>query len=470
MLLVSLASLTGCGSDSSTFTAPPPTPPTSQSFTGVVTAGGSAAAGVSVRLYAASTSGYATAATALLSAATTTDSTGNFTVSGQYTCPAASTQLYLLAHGTSTHSATVLLTALGSCGSIVSGQTFTVNEVTTAAFVWSLVPFMASATSVGTSSANAAGLANAFLTAQLLADSATGKSPATATASTVTIESAKVYSLANALAPCASTAVCTALFTAATSGGIVPTDTAAAALAVVKHPAANVAAVYQSGATTSPFAGLSAAPADWTMTIASTGGGMNSPENVSVDSTGRAWVVSYLGLVNSFTITGTPVFPSGLTAPGLSESIGVTVDPSDNVWATSGTNDAVMEFSKSGTVLSGAAGYKAGGIRYPSAVAADASGNVWVVNNGNSSVTKLSSSGVPSQSNGYTANGALQFGLTVAIDSKSTPWIATAGGTAVHLAANGSLIRSATCCAIPNGIAIDGNDDPWVADQYGSAI
>ncbi|MEO6924556.1 MAG: NHL repeat-containing protein, partial [Bryocella sp.] len=130
----------------------------------------------------------------------------------------------------------------------------------------------------------------------------------------------------------------------------------------------------------------------------------------------------------------------------------------------------VMEFSKSGAVLSGAAGYKAGGIRYPSAVAADASGNVWVVNNGNSSVTKLSSSGVPSQSTGYAANGALQFGLTVAIDSKSTPWIATAGGTAVHLAANGSLIRSATCCAIPNGIAIDGNDDPWVADQYGSAI
>ncbi len=63
-----------------------------------------------------------------------------------------------------------LMTALGSCGGIGSGSVV-VNEVTTVASVWPLAPFAAndpltgnkSYLYIGTSSGNAAGLANALL-------------------------------------------------------------------------------------------------------------------------------------------------------------------------------------------------------------------------------------------------------------------------------------------------------------------
>ena len=55
--------------------------------------------GSSVQLYAAGTTGYGSAATALLSSPVVTDASGSFTITGGYTCPSPTSQLYIVARG-----------------------------------------------------------------------------------------------------------------------------------------------------------------------------------------------------------------------------------------------------------------------------------------------------------------------------------------------------------------------------------
>ena len=435
-------------------------------------------AGASVQLYATGASGYGSASAALLATPVVTDANGVFPVdAGSYVCASASTQVYLVATGGvvglasgASNASLAMMDAWGSCGDLGSSTNPTINEVTTAAAAWALSPFTVSMKNIGTSVGNQAGLANAFLNAHLLADVVTGVSPSASISANLALERAKIYSLANVLAACISSSggsPCSSLFAAVTAGTEAePANTIDAALRIVKNPARNVLAIYQSGA--SVYAGLGAAPTDWTMSVTMTGGGLSYPAGVGVDASGRAWVADYSGGVSAFTVAGAPVFASGLSASGLSEVFGLTVDPSGNVWVTSGGDDSVVEFSAAGTLLSGASGFSAGGISYPIAVASDSAGNIWVVNNGNGSVAKLSGNGSPANPSGYTGSGA--FPVSVAIDAAGTPWIASQNGLATHLSASGGLIRTVTCCAIPSGIAVDPGGDAWVADHYASAI
>ena len=127
--------------------------------------------GASVQLYAAGNSGNGSAPTPLLTTALTTAADGSFSVPAGYTCPSAQTPVYLLSKGgqpasaASPNSSLWLMTALGPCGSIASGSSFVVNEVTTAASVWALASFMSGGGNVGASCTNTTGLDNAFLTA-----------------------------------------------------------------------------------------------------------------------------------------------------------------------------------------------------------------------------------------------------------------------------------------------------------------
>ena len=471
-----LCLLAGCGGTSSSTSGTPP-PPTAVLFQGKVIDGSHTVAGASVQLYAAGASGYGSASVGLLAAPVVTDTNGMFTVdAGSYTCASASTQVYLVATGGgvslpagASNASLAMINAWGNCGDLGSSSSPTINEVTTVAAVWALSPFMASMKALGASAGNQVGLTNAFLNAHLLADVVTGVSPSASVPANLMLESAKLYSLANVLASCTASSgglPCSSLFAAVTAGTEAePTNTIDAALRIVKNPSRNVLAIYQSGA--SVYAGLGAAPSDWTMSMTMTGGGLNYPTGVGVDSSGRAWVADYSGGVSAFTVAGAPVFASGLTASGLSEVFGLTIDPSGNVWVTSGGDDSVVEFSAAGTLLSGT-GFSAGGISYPIAVASDSAGNIWVVNNGNGSVTKLSGSGTPASPTGYTGSGA--FPVSVAVDAVGTPWIVSQEGAATHLSASGTLIRTVTCCAIPTSVAVDPGGDVWVADHYASAI
>jgi hypothetical protein len=493
---VLLCILGGCGSSvvSGSGTIPPPvTPPPVTptgdgiSFGGRVMAGTQPIVGASVQLYAVGATGNGSLGTSLLTAAVATDSNGSFTVPAGYTCSTtAAAQVYLVARGgmvgsSSSNAAIALMSAVGPCNGITSTSQFVVNEVTTAGNVWALAQFLSVGGNLGATVGNAQGLGNSIATVARLVNSASGVSPGAAFPKTGTSPAAKINSLANLLNTCTSTAsACGSLFTAVTpSNGTAPSDTLDAAVDLVSNPGVNIAALFSQSAKSSVFTpALTAAPSDWTLSINFSGGGMNAPAGVGVDATGNVWVASFFGLASEFSPTGDPLYPSGITSGGLLSSQGVAIDGESNVWianeASSGVNGnlgSVTEISSSGQVVSGTAGYTAGGLNYPVAIAMDTNSTAWVVDFGNSNLTLLSSTGQPmSGAKGY-ASTQLVFPVAVAVDANHNGWIANNSSTTVtKVSLDGSQFTSYSCCNGPAGLAIDQRGYVWVANYYGNSV
>ncbi|MGD0442665.1 MAG: NHL repeat-containing protein, partial [Edaphobacter sp.] len=295
---------------------------------------------------------------------------------------------------------------------------------------------------------------------------------------------AKINSLANLLNTCTaatSSSGCSALFSATTpASGTAPTNTLDAALNLVLNPGTNVAALYNQSTASTAFTPALTAPADWTMFLNFTGGGMNSPSGVGVDAAGNVWVASYFSAASEFTPTGNPVFPSGITSGGLYFSYGLAVDAQNNIWIPNedspitGVNNelgSITTLNSAGQVTSGATGYFAGGIYYPIAVAIDTNATAWIVNYGNSSLTLLNSAGQPlSGATGYTSP-KLVFPVAVAIDASHNAWLANQEDvTVTEVSPDGSQITSYACCNGASGIAIDQRGFVWVANYYGDSI
>ncbi len=505
---ISLAAFAGCGSSTGTTgnNNPPPTQPTctpatttitapicvvgtpvaaGPSFTGTVLAGVLPVVGASVQLYAAGAAGNGSAPTALLSSPASTGANGSFTIPAGYACPSAQTPLYLLSKGgqpgAAANPSLWLMSAIGPCGSISSGSSFIVNEVSTAASVWALASFMSAGGDVGSSCSNVASLDNAFATAASLANPFTGTSPGTALPSTLTVPSSKLNTLANALASCTQSSggsACPGLFNAALSGTTVPTNTLDAALNIAHAPGANVAAVYALASGSPVFSpALSAAPPDWMLENTITGGGMANPTALSIAASGDVWVASYFNAVSEFTPSGAAAIAGGVTGSGINESYGMAVDVQGNVWIAneqtsmnSGQGD-VAELDSSGHALT--TGITGGGLNFPIAVTADTNGNMWFVDYGDSKVTLLSDSGSPvSPATGW-GGSLLEFPVALAVDADHNAWVANQGGLfpVTRISPDGSSVTNFNCnCNGASGIATDQSGDVWMANYYGNSI
>jgi hypothetical protein len=454
--------------------------------------------GAAIQLYAAGTTGNGSAATSLLTTALATDGNGAFTVPASYSCPVGASQLYVVASGGSVgtsaaNSAITLATVVGACNQITATSQFVINEVTTAATVWGLNQFLATKVKFGASATNAQGLANAVATVANLANLTNGSSPGAAFPANGVSPGAKINSLANLLNACtaASTpAPCNQLFASTTpSGASAPSNTLDAALNLVRNPGSNVAALYTQSTASSAFApALTGAPADWTLFVRFTGGGMASPSSLGVDSTGNIWVASYgsvsgsgatVGALTEFTPTGSPVFPSGITSDGLSECYGLAIDAQNNVWVTNeqspstvnGGLGSVSVFNSSGQPVSGTIGYTAGGLDYPVAVAIDTNTDAWVVDFGNSHVSLLSSAGAAlSGASGYTTD-SFAFPLAVVVDGNHNAWIGDENDTDItRVSSDGTQFLKVSCCDGPDGLAIDQLGNVWIANLFGDSI
>ncbi len=442
--------------------------------------------GASVQLYAAGNSGNGSAPSALLPIAVQTAADGSFLVAAGYTCPSSQTPIYLLSRGgqpasaASANSSLWLMTALGPCGSIASGSSFTVNEVTTAASAWALAPFMSSGGNVGASCTNTTGLDNAFVTANELVNAATGASPGTGIPATLAVPTAKLNTLANALASCTASAggsLCSPLFSAAT-GSSVPTDTLDAALDIARAPSGNVAAIYALSSTNTDFSpALTAAPPDWMLHNTVSGGGMDSPASVAVDASGNVWASSYFNTVSEFSPAGAAVFPAGITGSGINESYGMALDVQGNVWIAneqttpnSGNGD-VTELNSSGQALE--TGITSGGIYFPIGVAADPNGNMWFADYGDSKVTLLSSSGTAISSSAGWGGTSLAFPVALAVDASHDAWVVNQGGLLpiTEISADGSKVTNYDCdCNGASGVAADQKGNLWIANYYGNSV
>ena len=415
--------------------------------------------GSSIQLYAAGTTGYGSNATALLSSPVVSDASGNFTITGDYTCPTSSSQLYIVATGGNpglaagtNNRALALMTALGTC-SLHGGQltldpnsVISINEVTTVASVYALSAFMdGDATHVGTSSTNTAGLANSFQLVNNLVNTATGAALPVTPAGNGTPPQATINTLANIVASCVNSdgagTACTGLAVAATpSGGTPPTNTIQGIFNVARNPANNVSALYALTSSTPPFQPtLPSAPNDWTLgvryttvTFDSRGNGP-SQEAIAIDGSGDAWIA------NEFTT-------------------------SDNLASS------VAELSATGSILSGAAGYTGGGLNRPSGVAIDPLGNAWLTNSFTSTLTKLSNTGTAlSGSSGF---GNVCISMGVAVDGSGNVWcgrLAKFDNSGNLLSGGGFTGGGIGLGDQVRGLSVDPSENVWLAASTGSA-
>ncbi len=462
-------------------------------FTGKVRAGSQPVSGATVQLYAAGSSGYGSAGSALLASDLTTDSAGSFTVPAGYACASSSTPVYLIAKGgnpglsgPANNSAIWLMTAVGSCGNIASGSVVVVNEVTTVASVAALAAFYSSGGNVGTSGTNAAGLANAFGAASQLANLETGSSPGASLPAGLSVPAAKIDTLADILNSCTATgggSSCTALLTAATtSGGVTPGNTLDAVYGILRNPSNNVSALDGLLPTSPAFTPtVAGAVPEWTLAVTWSGGGMDVPNAMAFDSSGDAWVASYYGVLTELPPLGAggTVQQVASASSGLMENYGLTVDGSNNIWVANEQssssintgNGDVVKFSPTGQVLSGADGYSAGGIYFPQGLAADTTGNVWVLDTGDSRVTLLSSSGTALSSGSGWGSGELALPVAVAVDANHTAWVANQGASTItRISADGTSVAQIACCNGASGVAVDQAGNVWVANYYGNSI
>lgn len=468
---------------------------TGTSFTGKVLAGTTPVIGASVQLWAAGTTGNGSAPAQLLQTALTTDSNGAFSVSASYSCPLAGSILYVVASGGkagaagASNSGTVLMTAPGACNAIATNASYVVDEVTTVASAYAFAQFLKPGAQLGATATNLSGITLAAATLANLVNLTTGIAPGAAFPGTGTAPTAKIDSLANALNACvvssgSSSTPCSRLYAAAVLSGTAPTNTLDAVLDLATKPGTNVGVIFALTFGSAAFApALTAQPNDWVIYATYSGGGMDAPSALALDSQGRVWVASYFSVASLFSNTGTPVIPGGVTGNTLNEAYGGAVDANDNFWVADEETPysintgygAVTVLNSHGSAVTGSP-YSGGGVYYPYAIAVDPTNVSWIVDYGNSHLTLLSNSGASlSGTTGYSGviNGTptLFFPVAIAIDGSRNGWLANfSSNTVTKISADGTSAAAYVCCDAPDGLAIDGLGNVWVANYYGDSV
>ena len=477
--------VTGCGMGTSA--APNPVPLT---VSGLVHGGQQPVSGAQIQLYVAGSAGNGSASSSLLNTAVASGTDGTFSISGDYSCPSSTAQVYLVATQGNpglgpggSNPALAMMAPLGACGNLTSSQFITINEVTTVAAAYALAPFEQDIAHIGASPTNSAGIANAFLNAALIADTSTGATPA-ALPSNLTTETGKIYALADAIAACinsngAGSPGCSALFTAATpSGGTAPANTWDALIDIVKNPANNVAGVWGAIGPQPPFGTtLTQAPNDWTLSLSVTGGGINTPESLAVDGQGNVWVANRSGIISAVNPQGTPLSSAGYGQAIATEAFGLTIDPNDNIWITlgeyqshNGTKGSIEEFAgvSSGAALGTPSIFTDNSINYPYAIAADSNGGIFIANyyvTGNST-NLVTYNPTANTFTPISTGSGLGFPVALAPDTAHGVWITGGSGdiSLVHVDSGGNIVFSTDCCGETDSVALDSAGMVWLAD------
>jgi hypothetical protein len=446
----------------------PTNPVAGVTLAGRVHGGQNPVVGASVYLYAANTTGYggqgikASAGNASISLLTsagnttedsnddyyvTTDANGAWSITGDYTCPSADSQVYLYATGgnpgSGVNSAAGLLAGLGSCSSLSSSTYAVINEVSTITTAYALAGFATNPTHVSSSGTTLAvqGVANAFATIPNLETLSTGLALTTTPSGYGTAPQTKINTLANILAACVnstgpSSTPCSTLFDNEVSGSL-PTETATMAIYIAQNPWKHVSTIYGVQTAGAPFQpSLTATPNDLSVAISYAASELYDPDWLAIDGSGNVWIANYAS-------------------------------------SSSGGSSSLMVFSPTGQLLSGESGYGSG-IAGPYLVVIDKSGNAWVLNNdsGDYSINEFSSNGTV----GSVLTGGLDQPEGFAFDKSGDFWVANyaggvspAQGTITELNSSGSPIESGiTGGGVdgPMGIAIGATGNVWAANEY----
>lgn len=251
---------------------------------GTVRGGQETISGSLIQVYAAGTTGNGSAATPLISKEVRTDSSGNFDLTGLYTCPSSDSIVYIVAQGGNpglapgtNNSSIALLAALGPCGTLTSATPISINEVTTIASLWPLASYAKSLARIGFASESSYAGVGIYINS--LANIPVGVAPGPMLTPPDIAPTAKLNTLAGIFSACVDSSggdagdgtACGRLFSEATVGSTAPpSDTVAASLAIAQNPSQNVDEIYSLSSSSSPFQPtLASPPSDWTLPILS---------------------------------------------------------------------------------------------------------------------------------------------------------------------------------------------------------
>jgi hypothetical protein len=411
---LSALAMTGCGVSSPNSAATGPL--AGAGLKGQVHGGQQPIIGATIQLYAANQTGYGQNSTALIGSTVTTDVNGYFTITGDYTCPYASSQVYITATGGNSGSGSnaniVQMAPLGACGSLSSSTFVSINELTTVAGAYALAPFMSSPTQLSTTPTNVTGLTNAFATVNKLVNIGNGYMPGSTLPTGATEPSALLNTLADILASCVNTNglggssnTCSMLFGNATPpGGSTPADTLTAVLDIAKNPSNNASMLFPLATPSAPYQPtLPAAPSAYTVSIRyAPTGTFSTPSASAVDASGNVWVTNSGN--NTIAVLGaTTGIPTIYSGGGLNAPSGIAFDASGNAWVPNQGNSTLSAFTASGT---GSVALTSN-LNAPTAVAIDGQGVIWLTNSGGNSTTAVTASGVNvTGSSNYSGGGS----------------------------------------------------------------
>jgi hypothetical protein len=431
----------------------------------------------------------------------TTDGSGSFSITGDYTCTSGS-QVYLYAvggnPGAGLNSAAGLMAVLGNCpmaGNFAAATPFVmVNEVSTIAAAYAFAGFATDATHVSSSGTALAltGIANAFANAANLASLSTGTALATTPAGNGAVPQAEINTLANLLAACvnstgAASNPCSTLFSSTLTAGATgaqPSDTATAAINIAHNPGSNVVALYALVLGTPPFSpGLTVAPSDWTLAVVFSGGTLLGSASIAIDGAGDVWLPNSVPGANSVTeLAPSGAFlsgASGYSGGGMTTPWYLALDTSGNAWVTGASNN-VVEISPTGAILSGSSGFSGlntlgnNSINYPTGIAIDGSGDVWVPStNVNSGVSVFTNTGGFAEWINGSVMG-MNGVLGIAIDSSGQAYVANNAENSVSMftgpPTGPSPQLSGGGLASPAHIAVDGFGSVWITNFGNNAL
>jgi polygalacturonase len=442
--------------------------------------------GSTIQLYAVGTAGDGLAATPLLNGVFTTSDgsgvannsnanagnnfnalpAGEFTISGDYVCPAGA-DVYLVSTGgnpglpAGSNPSLALMAALGSCSAPSFGSSFiSVNELTTVGSIAALAPYMSSYSAIGSGSGDATALQAAFNTVSEYTDTSQGIVPGPALPASTYASSYEIQTLGDALSACINSAggvagdgsSCGTLFTDTTpTGGSAPTDTIGAALNIVNNPGLNVCPIYNLVPASPPFQStLSSCPSSWTLPISTLSVSVAGPSTVTLGQTAQytaavsapmrgatnqsvTWMVNNVvnGNATVGTISSTGLYTPPATAPGA-----VTIT-AVSVLSGTATGSAAVNVVAASVAVSGPANVLVGATSQYSAVVTGATNQTvtWMVNGaiGGSSATGTISNTVPTVGQ-YTAPAAAPA-TAVTISAQSTAVPAATGSLGITVSA-----------------------------------
>lgn len=361
--LLFAVALLGCGTSNRTGTGIDPGG--NSRVAGSVHGGQQPVSGASIQIYTVGATGDGSAATPLLTAPVTTDSSGSFTIDS-ISCTNA-TDIYIVATGGNPGTSAVnpniaMMAALGPCSSLTPGSFLNINELTTVAAVSALAPYMSSPSAVGSSPSDVASLSAAFTLAAELVNVSTGTSPGTGVPSGYTVPTTQLNTLADILAACVNStggtagdgSSCGTLFTLTTvSPNPAPTNTISALVNLAGNPTQNTVSLYGLVSADAPFQPtVTTTPPDFdirltpssptsyilqispsTLTFPSTAVNFSSPpQTVTIQNTGSSSVT-----FSSITTTGVNASDFAVNSactvsldPGSSCTVQVTATPSAN--------------------------------------------------------------------------------------------------------------------------------------------